>query len=110
MTTRYQLSIGAVGLPKGGWRIPNPYAIVRISAGGTNGTIVGKTDVVYCTQSPEFTKAIFIDTDPSIFFPIRVTIYNDRNHAELASASFEATEIHASKGHLQVQKCSNGAE
>jgi C2 domain len=107
--TRYQLSIGAAGLPKGGWRTPNPYAEVMVTGGPLNGTTVGKTEVVHCSQNPDFTQVLFIETDTAVFFPIRVAIYNDRNHAELASAAFEATEVHASSGHLQVQKCTNGA-
>jgi hypothetical protein len=110
--TRYQLSIGATGLPKGGgWRrLPNPYAVVKVTGGPRQGTTVGTTEVVRCARNAEFTKVIFIETDPTVFFPIRVAIYNDRNHTELASANFEATEIHASRGHVQVQKCANGVE
>lgn len=108
--TRYQLSISAARLPKGGWGIPNPYAIIKVTGGEQNGTTLGKTDVVHCSQNPDFAKVIFIETSSSVFLPIRIAICNDRNHAELAAASFEATEIYASKGHVQVQKCSNGAE
>ena len=107
---RYQLSILAVNLPRGTFRRPNPYAKVVVSGGPREGEAVGQTETLECTQDADFLTTIFLETDASIFMPLKVTIYNARNHLVLTEGIFEATEVNASPGHTQEQKDpANGA-
>jgi C2 domain len=108
--TRYQLSIHAERLPRGIFRKPNPVAVVTVTGGPREGEEIGRTDVVENSLDPEFTRVLFVETDSSVFLPLKVSIYNDRNDALLADATFEATEVAVAKGHLQEQQCRNGAK
>jgi len=108
---RYQLSIRAEKLPRGIFRRPNPYAKVTVTGGPREGETIGKTEVMENTQDPDFVKAIFIVTDASVYLPIRIAIYNDRDQSCLTEAVFEATEVNANPGHIQRAKDSkNGAK
>ena len=108
--TRYQLKINAENLPRGLIRRPNPYAVVTVTGGPRLGETLGKTDVVFNTVDPDFAKTLFLETDSSVFMPIRVAICNDRNDAHLAEANFEATEVHVSRGRMQERLLPKGAK
>jgi hypothetical protein len=107
---RYQLSILAENLPRGTFGRPNPYAKVVVSGGPREGETIGQTETLESTQDADFLKTIFLETDASIFMPLKVTIYNGRNDSVLTEGIFEATEVNASPGHTQEQKDpANGA-
>lgn len=107
---RYQLSIVAEKLPRGTVRRPNPYARVVVSGGPREGEAIGQTETLENSQDADFLKPLFLETDASLFMPLKVTIYNGRDDSVLTEAIFEATEVNASPGHTQEQKDSrNGA-
>lgn len=107
--TRYQVKIHAERIPRGTLSSPSPYAEVKISGGPQEGQIVGETEVMDYVPNPEFTKTLFMDADPSVNIPFRVTIKNDRrNGAELGSATFEATEVTRQEGSMQAQQAPSG--
>jgi hypothetical protein len=108
--TRYQLSIYAEKLPKGLLFKPNPYATAKVTGGPRDGENIGTTEVVDSTQSPDFVKVFFIETDASINLPITISIYNDRDNSLLAEATFEATEVFVAPGHVLSHKANNGAK
>jgi C2 domain len=107
---RYQVSIQAEKLPRGLFRRPNPYAVVIVTGGPREGENIGKTETVYNTVEPDFTKVLFVETDPSVNLPLKISIYNYRNETLLAEATFEATEVFVSPGHYKVQQAENGAK
>jgi hypothetical protein len=100
---RYQLSIRAEKLPKGFFRKPNPYAEIKVSGGPREGETLGRTEVMENALAPDWCKVIFLETDESIYMPLQVSIYNDRNGELLAQATFEATEVFQSPGHALCQ-------
>lgn len=106
---RYQLSLVAEKLPRGFFRRPNPYAKVYVSGGPREGEIIGQTEVIQDAQSADWVNTFFIETDPSIFLPLKVSIYDDRNDTLLTEQVFEATEVNSNPGHVQENKASNGA-
>jgi hypothetical protein len=107
---RYQLSVYAEKLPRGRIRQPNPYAVVTVSDGTHDGETLGKSETVYNTTDPDFTKVIFLETDASVNLPLRVSIFNDRNGVLLAEGIFEATEVFLAPGHFKVVKAQKGAK
>ena len=64
--TRYQLSLEAENLPRrvffGCMRNPNPYAVVKVSGGPHEGTVVGRTEPIPATLQPDWTECLFVDT------------------------------------------------
>jgi hypothetical protein len=111
--TRYQLSIYAEKLPKSGSVLhlkPSPYATAKVTGGPRDGENIGTTEVVPLTQSPDFVKVFFIDTDATKNYPITITIWNDRDESKLAEATFEATEVFVAPGHVLSHKAENGAK
>lgn len=108
--TRYQLSIYAEKLPKGLIFKPNPYATAKVTGGSRDGENIGTTEVVHSTQSPDFVKVFFIETNATINLPITISIYNDRDDSILAEATFEATEVFVAPGHVLSHRTDNGAK
>jgi C2 domain len=63
--TRYQLSLEAENLPRrfcGSLRNPNPYAVVKVCGGPTEGTVVGRTEPIRRTLQPDWVECLFLDT------------------------------------------------
>ena len=108
--TRYQLSIYAEKLPKGFIFKPNPYATAKVSGGPRDSEFIGTTEVVHSTQSPDFVKVFFLETDTTRNLPITISIFNDRDDALLAEATFEATEVFVAPGHVLSHRTDNGAK
>jgi len=100
---------------------PNPYAVVTIVGGAHEGTVVGTTQSIPDTTDPSWTDTFFVETDPSMFMPLRISIFDDRkgnnsrdggsNQSDdvlIAETTFEATEIFQSVGRMKSEKLSNG--
>lgn len=120
--TRYQVSVYAEKLPKQGLlhKLPNVYATIQVSGGTRDGEMIGTTEVMYKTCTPDFIKVFFIETDASRNLPITVRIYhtndmsiNDNpnpnqthqhNGTQLIEATFEVTEVFKAPGHVLSQK------
>jgi hypothetical protein len=68
--TRYQLSIEAENLPRrfcfGCVRNPNPYAIVKVSGGPREGTVIGRTQPIEATAQPDWVECLFLDTGENL--------------------------------------------
>lgn len=76
--TRFQVSVHARNLPRGIFRKPSPYAEIKITGGPNKGMTVGKTETIPKSLDPDWVKCLFVETDASVFMPIKVSIYDDR--------------------------------
>ena len=112
MATRYQLSVRAENLPSGFFRSPNPYAVATITGGPKQGTELGRTETIEKTVSPDWVKTLFLEAAAAEYVPITITIFNDRgigrDKVKLAEATFEATEVFQSAGHMQSETVQGG--
>jgi hypothetical protein len=107
---RYQLTVVAEKLPRGLFRRPNPYAVVTVAGGPRDQERLGQTETLRKALDPDFTKVLFLETDPSVNLPLKVSIFNDRDGTQLAEAVFEATEVFQSPGHFKRQQVENGVK
>jgi len=103
-----QLTLHAEKLRKSGaFRIGNPYAVAVITAGDRIGEELGRTEVIESTLSPNWVTVIFVNADPALFMPFRVTVYDcnekDDDQKVMAETNFEMTEVFESKGNIFVQ-------
>lgn len=110
--TRFQLSLRAERLPRGLFHTPRPYAEVQVSGGPHEGLNVGTTKPLQGSDV-EWTELFYIDTDSSIFMPLRIVVSDDRGwdkrNPVLAQVTFEATEVFQSVGQMKYEKVDNGA-
>jgi Ca2+-dependent lipid-binding protein len=86
---------------------PNPYAKVTITGGPQEGTVIGRTETIRRSCNPDWAKSLLVETDSSVFMPIRVEIYDERGFKDdvlLAEANFETTEVFQNPGHMQWEK------
>jgi hypothetical protein len=108
--TRYQLSLVADKLPRRFVGRPNPYAEVTVTGGPAQGTVVGRTETMRHAVYADWCTVLFLETDDSIFMPIKVSVYDERGGEDrlIAEASFEATEIFKARGRTQIQEPQKG--
>lgn len=89
----------------------DPYAVVTITGGPKEGTVVGTTETIKNTLSPTWTKVMFVDIDPGLFMPFRISVYDhneNRDDMLMAGANFEMTEVFQSPGNSQYEFVTNG--
>lgn len=103
---RAQLSLKAENLKNVGraFQVSDPYAIVTITGGPKEGTVVGRTETIQNTLSPTWAKVMFVDIDPGLFMPFRVSVYDyneKRDDMLMAEANFEMSEVFQSPGNSQ---------
>jgi len=111
---RYQLTLEAEKLKRvGKLRLGCPYAVVTATGGPHEGKEIGRTETIKDSLNPNWVKIIYIKSDESIFFPIRVAVYDDNprreEHVLRGEANFEITELYQSPGHMQFEELANGA-
>eukprot|EP00525_Craspedostauros_australis_P000470 CAMPEP_0198133292 /NCGR_PEP_ID=MMETSP1442-20131203/59489_1 /TAXON_ID= /ORGANISM="Craspedostauros australis, Strain CCMP3328" /LENGTH=315 /DNA_ID=CAMNT_0043794407 /DNA_START=171 /DNA_END=1118 /DNA_ORIENTATION=+ len=101
---RFQISLFAENLPKTSWfSKPSPYAKVEVIGGPQDGTLLGQTEAISKTVSPDWCEILFVETAPEINMPLRVTVWDQRGDDSLdpilmATAEFEATSVYQSQG------------
>ena len=106
---RVQLTLSAEKLKNTArlpFQIADPYAIVTISGGPSEGTEVGRTETIQNTLNPTWTKTLFADMNTAVFMPFRVSVYDDnaaRKDELMAEANFEMTEVYRSPGNNQCE-------
>lgn len=63
--------------------------------------------------NPNWTKIIYVESEKSIFFPIRIAIYDDNPKKDedplMAEANFEVTDLYESPGNMQYEVHESGA-
>mmetsp|Transcript_22217 Transcript_22217/g.36786 ORF Transcript_22217/g.36786 Transcript_22217/m.36786 type:complete len:276 (+) Transcript_22217:158-985(+) len=109
--TRYQLTVEAEKLSRvSALRMGAPYAVVTVSGGPRDGEVLGETEVSD-TLDPRWIKVIYVDTDPSVYLPINVEIFDQqdgRENRKMEEASFEVTSINESKAHTVYEELKGG--
>lgn len=109
---RYQLSLEAENLKRKLLHVPSPYARVQITGGPKEGTVVGQTQTIERTLHPVWTEVFFLETDSSIYMPLKISVFDDRGGASddelLGEVTFEAIEIYQSAGRTKSEKLRNG--
>lgn len=110
--TRFQLSLEADNLKRRLFRRPNPYAVVKVAGGPQEGMEIGRTSTLTSTTQPDWPDPLYVETDSSVYMPLKISIYGDYGIGEgnmlLAEATFEATEIFQSVGRMKFEKLRNG--
>mmetsp|Transcript_1969 Transcript_1969/g.4851 ORF Transcript_1969/g.4851 Transcript_1969/m.4851 type:complete len:356 (-) Transcript_1969:212-1279(-) len=105
---RFQLSLRAENLPNTSFfRTASPYATVEIVGGPQDGTVLGQTEVIKKSLSPDWCEILFLETSANIHMPLRVTLWDQRGDDSLppismATAEFEATAVYQSPGKTQT--------
>ena len=62
--------------------------------------------------NPNWVKILFVESNSSIYYPIRIAVYDDNpNNTDklMAEANFEITDLYESPGNTQYEELSNGA-
>lgn len=106
---RYQISLHAFNLPnKGGlFQKSSPYASVKIVSGPQQGTVLGETEHIPHTLSPEWCKVFFLEFSPSEVTYLEVTIWDFHNGKEplwMGEARFEATSVYQEPGNTKSEQ------
>lgn len=108
---RYQLLLRCENVPKRRFQSYGTYMAVHDQ---TTQTTVGQTETVFNTPHPEFSKVLFVETNPSVYHPLQLIVYQDngvgRDATALWHAQIEATEVVQSKGHEQVLEMSRAGK
>lgn len=104
--TRFQLTVHAEHLPSGLFRTPNPYAVVTVTGGPREGTVIGRTETIEKSTNPDWVKTMIFETTSAEFMPIKISVFDERTYEDnlLAEANFEATECYQNAGHMQWEK------
>jgi Ca2+-dependent lipid-binding protein len=113
--TRYQISIGALHLPKHFFRKPSPYCTVKITEGPHGSTEIGRTQVLKECTDPDWTDTLYVDTDLSVRTPIIVELWDHhgKSHKQdrkIGEAEFEVMEIYQTDGHMQTEALLGGGQ
>lgn len=113
---RYQLHFRCENLPiqKRFWHSSYGTFLAVVDNKTIPQTALGQTEIVYNTPHPEYVTTLSVDTDPSVYHPLQLIVYQDRGIGRDATvlwqAQMEATEVVQSKGQEQTLKLSsNGA-
>jgi hypothetical protein len=111
--TRYQLTIEAEHLPVPSlwtrWltgKANETYAEVVVSGGPQQGTVIGRTEN-HSGRRIQWTKTLYLETDPSIYMPLTVRICK-ANGSLLGEMTAEATAIFQSAGRFKSEKTISG--
>jgi len=108
-TERYQISLHAVNLPsKGGWfRVSSPFVKVKITQGTLAGKVLGETEPVHHSLSPDWSKIFFLEFSQDEITKLEVSIWDYRSGKEplwMGEAVFEATSVYQSPGKTQSKQ------
>jgi Copine/C2 domain len=109
---RLQLSVWAEDLPNvSTFGAPNPFAVVTVlhKEPGVKPSVVGKTEVIQKTKSPDWTK-IFVLDDFELGKPTHlvVSIYDSNQNHPMGSSMFEVGSILGAPGNIVAKELKGG--
>jgi len=114
--TRMQLILSAENLvsveKKYGFRAgySDPYAVVTICGGPSEGDEIGRTETIKDCLNPEWVKILYVDVNSEVYMPIKVEIY-DKNESDdtlMAVAEFELTAVYQSDSNCDSRELKEG--
>jgi Ca2+-dependent lipid-binding protein len=103
---RYQLLVRCENVPVVTRFWQSSYGTYCTFIDKTTQTTLGQTEIVNNTPHPEYVTTFFLETNPSVYHPLQLIVYQDagigRDATAIWHAQIEATEVVQSPGHEQI--------
>lgn len=111
-TMKLRLSCWAENLPKQhllGSGLPDCFAVVTLLHKDVKPTVLGRTEVIRKTNSPDFTKTFVLDYELGHPVHLVISLYNDagKNNNSIGSTAFEVSSILGNAG-VVAKELKNG--